>query len=1274
MIVKKKKYIIAPGAQKSTCIFPFKDYKDPRLHTKCKTTKRTNMEWCATKLKPSGLKDKWGYCIPNNMTQDEYEKHIETLKHTNQTPPSVKFKIKKLSKKHSEQVNNSVNNVSNRPSNHANNPVNNVSNKLYQSGDCIEFGKDPCNSLIGLNVFKNAIQKKITNAKKCCDDNNPVYKDMASYFKQDKPATLKDLLKVLQKYYIKQKKDDINYLLSFREFVNMFPRDTSLKGQNFKKQYVFEAICRILLVLEYDKHNGTPHYGKKKEFYKSLESYLPSKKNIESKEQILTSKINESSSAGVVDIFFKVSSKDFPKETNKFACEGKLDCDGDKTPTEKEDLFILIQNKYYDNESSNISKYDAPKMYRRAQKILDPKKGIDKFKIVLMVNNENILDSKLKEFDKYGIEIIGIDRINIWFQQLLIDLYTEPDLDKFLDPSFSRITNTIQPRFHQNIFIDTTIKHIDDGLKKFIWGAVPRSGKSYIIGGLCSQRSKNTKTNNNDIIIILGAKTETQGQFKDIFDFKGKTSHQFSDFKDYGYIGPGEKETSENTKDKNIYVMSQEFLKWKDIKKGKGVEEQLKKFKSLISKKKIDLYFDEIHKGGSTDNSKDILEFFIDYGFSIDIFVMVTATFAKPTIMYENFLEDDSPIVIQWSYEDQQLMKGVNTNPINLDIVKGNHSSKYELESIDKNLEDYNIKYGEDYLRILAEEYHKHPELVLINPETMDDYFSETNLAEDLFKLKCSAIDYTNSKNLLEPSQIFENKSHFETIITKIGNYNESVEDINTLYGQLKYKYNNDLVQNHLTQLWFLPVSDLYNDPDCQIKGASYKPDQEEGDVQPDEDSSKKKKEGRPHIEPLFRGVALLLMENIFFKQHFNVLIVHNNGNLFNLTKLKNESVNCTCDDTDSRLKKLNLVDRIKHYECEAKKNNKGLIILTGSKLRLGVSLPCADIAFNFDNITSIDSNYQTMFRVLTERPGKEYGYYVDFNKGRCINFIYEYNQIYSSNMKKSKTMEELNENVQNILHLFNFNLINFQKQDVKTMVSLYSKLNSDLHLDSANFKDKYLTDFGKNFSKTLLKVSDITKLKELNKLLGHTLGETSKIKKVIKKGTKKKPPPTVKTTQEHNENIEGNEDNVDKRNEEEEDDMSDNEIIKNMRILIPTIVFLLAFFNDEINYNCSTLEECLNNSIEKIDKFHDTLCNCDDILKDNQHPIACYLKKIKEDFSTKIKLKTFLEKLKSIFFSDDTIYIEQRNQLIIYFDNIKDSFKKKEDFKKKKKFKIKFN
>ena len=158
------------------------------------------------------------------------------------------------------------------------------------------------------------------------------------------------------------------------------------------------------------------------------------------------------------------------------------------------------------------------------------------------------------------------------------------------------------------------------------------------------------RNSGNDIIIILGAKAETEEQFKELFS-------DFENFNDYGIITQNGK-VLEKSASKNIYLMSQEFLKFKQGNKLnlEATNEQLLKIKPNI-RKNIDIYFDEIHKGGSSDRSKEVLETFIKLGFQIDLFVMVSATFAKPSIAYEGFLEGQSPVIIQWNYEDQQLMK-----------------------------------------------------------------------------------------------------------------------------------------------------------------------------------------------------------------------------------------------------------------------------------------------------------------------------------------------------------------------------------------------------------------------------------------------------------------------------------------------------------------------------------------------------------------------------------------------------------------------------------------
>ena len=55
------------------------------------------------------------------------------------------------------------------------------------------------------------------------------------------------------------------------------------------------------------------------------------------------------------------------------------------------------------------------------------------------------------------------------------------------------------------------------------------------------------------------------------------------------------------------------------------------------------------------------------------------------------------------------------------------------------------------------------------------------------------------------------------------------------------------------------------------------------------------------------------------------------------------------------------------------------------------MSLPCVDIALHMDPIKSVDTIYQSMFRVLTEREGKQFGIFVDMLTTRQITFMYEY-------------------------------------------------------------------------------------------------------------------------------------------------------------------------------------------------------------------------------------------------------------------------------------------
>jgi len=237
---------------------------------------------------------------------------------------------------------------------------------------------DPCLEYNNLLNSRKLLNKDISTKNSDCEDVK--YKKIQKYFNlesADKKSN-QDLLNALQHFYIENKTNDPNYLLTFHEFIRMFPRDT-MKTLKFKRQHVFEAICKLLLLLDYDE--GELGYNKR--IYSSLEEL---KKNPNllplSKSDILYQSINESSKSGVVDILFEtdyIETKDNCFDDWKCDCvdnikssileltveteENLIGGIGSNDNLPKKSKLILIQNKYFEIEkSNNKDEYDVSKI------------------------------------------------------------------------------------------------------------------------------------------------------------------------------------------------------------------------------------------------------------------------------------------------------------------------------------------------------------------------------------------------------------------------------------------------------------------------------------------------------------------------------------------------------------------------------------------------------------------------------------------------------------------------------------------------------------------------------------------------------------------------------------------------------------------------------------------------------------------------------------------------------------------------------------------------
>ena len=572
------------------------------------------------------------------------------------------------------------------------------------------------------------------------------------------------------------------------------------------------------------------------------------------------------------------------------------------------------------------------------------------------------------------------------------------------------------------------------------------------------------------------------------------------------------------------------------------------------------------------------------------------------------------------------------------------------------------------------------PAILLCNPGIINSNNSYDGLTKNVFKLKCDAIS-TNKRELRDPEKIFINKQGVIDLINFIGNYKKesggNILDDNSIYGRLKHDFDFDVINKKHSQIWFLPFSDLYDasqecrnylkekygdaflskiqkDDSTGEESKNNKDNNNNTNSNPEHSEIKSNKGSLPNIEPLTRGLALLLLENDLFRENFCFLIVHGQKlayikpedkekqSLEEKGIIDSELFGNSCVYFSSNNKK-SINSFIKEKERETVKQNKSLIILTGTMLRLGISLPCADIAFNFDYIQSIDLNYQTMFRVLTERENKKYGYYFDFNPNRPQKFLYEFNQRY--NKQATEPKETINQ-LQSLLYLFNYNGLGIIKQDAIKQLKIYETMKQDLKLTEQGYYEYIFKEGGEKAILTQLLKHPLdeaikNKIKTANLHLQRDF--IPKITHTGKKGEKQK-----KFTREKRSGNNENNNNGNNNGNNDNGNNNSNEFFdeKDIALILNDYTAIMALFSDENSYNCKDISDCIKKIKEMTEK---NICEC----LEKINVLGCFMKRVKE-YTPKQFMKSldiYLEIIKS--------NTEIENTVNIIFTTIKEELSK---------------
>jgi hypothetical protein len=650
-----------------------------------------------------------------------------------------------------------------------------------------------------------------------------------------------------------------------------------------------------------------------------------------------------------------------------------------KLENEKEEL-IFVSVKYF-KDGHRIADYDIGKLCTLVEK---HKKENRDIKIMIFVKDKKKVKEKLKDQRKSSdIMIKYIDpgdnrkyeniydknylKMYYYKLRILLEQYNflkSDDDKKEFEEYLGILKSPFIPRFHQELFVKkiNELLHIKKE-KNILVGAIPRSGKSYIMAGAILDFVKKFPSKKSNFLIITPAPTETYPEYEAIFD-------NYIDFEKLNIkcVNLGRKGQKISRDSNNVIIVSKQKLGWNESNKSQNEVVSLENVSKAFDLKpgiKLELIFlDEAHFGMSTESAQNILDEIKRLcGSTPKIFV--TATYKKPLDTYDINREEAK---LTWDINDINIMKKLDTIADKENEIKKRFGRIYE-----DTIKNYNVS-------DLKKMYETYPSPYLIT--SVWDYkyivqekkkIGDTEYGFDMEKLftinKDSSNKYTNE---------FHNKQSVINILRYYFGIPNTKDDYSVqhmtrhrgILPRIKRICENrcrtqQTKNKPTTQLWFLPYG-----------------------------------QQRP-----VKNVVTALM-NILSNNEFKDI---NNEYYFFVALDETEGTTTRFDNVKYYSKsKISIKDQILAVEKSIKEGeidgksitHNNLIILAGARLHLGISLKNVDIVTLWNNISSSDAVFQMLFRSMTEVDGqncvkgeycdnKKFGFMVDLNPQRALTNVF---------------------------------------------------------------------------------------------------------------------------------------------------------------------------------------------------------------------------------------------------------------------------------------------
>jgi superfamily II DNA or RNA helicase len=764
----------------------------------------------------------------------------------------------------------------------------------------------------------------------------------------------------------------INKSISLDDMVSFKLSDGRTTGSD-----IYEVLCRLFvffggIVDVNPRLDGNYHFMQQIES-KSLKVYNDSVDALKQMECLATSKM------GISDITL-VNVKDSKKAKKPDDPYCEVDCNVDTSETVK---TYLMSVKWYKKDKS-AEHYDLEKLFATAHTQTKPEQNPLDI-IVFLKSKKDFQIAHNRSYRQYTQYLAKTfygwnEDVKPFLQEIRRLIFEQADLTQktpleMLTKQYlqSKSKPYLSLQLHQDIIVNSICNKLTESTddKRYLIGVLPRGGKTYIAGGIIRKYLDDTNPHFFNVFWLTAAPTETLSQVKD------DLITRYEDFKDFEFhelvnITKSTKRTNRHS----IFFCSTQLL----VTSAKS---------DFIKARKAEMgivFFDEAHKTGSGSQTKSQIEQFISLYQSEKLpFIFLSATYYNILLDYQ--IKPSQTFI--WDYTDVLSARALATETEQekaIQVLEGRFGSIVH-EVIKRRIENG------DTLEIMAKAYIGFPDLYFISADFQEE--AKQRFPEEQFYRPDSGFNMGSIFGI-KPSTIADVKTAQNTIRG----------DAYKIFADIKNPKN--LISLITPREQFDPevMEEKGGEPLIKEKGSPIDPTILGRIHKMSSDAkSRFRLDEKPsmlmfmptggvgtNIFYLLCAWSSLLMTHTWWRDNYEIACVVSDEKvddialqqLLGLQIKSSNGIHIINTNVKSQLLQL---ERDLHCRPEPK----GLLILAGQMLSMGISLPCTDVVFLLNDTKSPDDIIQKMYRALTPSINKTAAFVVDLNPVRTLAALYGY-------------------------------------------------------------------------------------------------------------------------------------------------------------------------------------------------------------------------------------------------------------------------------------------